>query len=414
MNDNRGLGGELRELALLFARLGATAFGGPLAHIAMMEDEVVTRRKWLDRQHFLDLIGATNLIPGPNSTEVAIHIGALRAGWPGLIVAGTCFILPAMLIVLCLAWLYKEYGYTPQASSILYGVKPVVMAIVAQALWKLAQTAIKGAFTVAITVAAIGGILLGVSEIVILAVAALIGLVIGFIRHRGTDDKGQSAGDITAETSPSPNDAMQDEAEAVSRRAPLLLLTLAPAASASPTLLTLFLVFLKIGSILYGSGYVLIAFLRADFVQRTGWLTDRQLLDAVAMGQITPGPVSTTATFIGYQLAGVPGALVATLGIFLPSFCFVGLLFVLMDRIRNSPPLRHFLDAVNAASLALMAVVTVQLMLPSLPDIFTRVVALVSLVILARTKLNSVWLVAAGAGLGLTINTLQSGRPPWG
>jgi chromate transporter len=290
----------LRELALLFLRLGTTAFGGPAAHIAMMEDEVVRRRKWLTSEEFLDLLGATNLIPGPNSTEMAIHVGHRRGGWPGLLVASSCFIVPAALIVLAFAWCYMRYRSLPETDAVLYGVKPVIIAIVLQALWGLARSAVKNRLLGVVGAAAVVASFFGVNEIALLfAAGALVAMVRGARRARG--------------------------------RPPALLLAApgvpmggaAAAAAASFSLGILFLTFLKIGAVLFGSGYVLLAFLRADLVHRLHWLTEGQLLDAVAVGQVTPGPVFTTATFIGYMLGGLPGAVVATVGIFLPAFVFV-------------------------------------------------------------------------------------------
>lgn len=373
---------RLAEVARLFLRLGVTAFGGPAAHIAMMHDETVKRRKWLSDQEFLDLVGATNLIPGPNSTEMAIHIGFRQAGWRGLIVGGACFIGPAMLIVLALAWVYVRFGTLPQAEWLLYGVKPVVIAIVLQALWGLGRKAIRG--PVLATVAAVVIVLyfLGVNEIVLLLAGGLaVTLSLNVRRFTG-------------------------------RTMSFVLLPLgaaagAPQIAASHSLSVLFFTFLKIGSVLYGSGYVLLAFLRSDFVLRLGWLTDQQLLDAVAIGQVTPGPVFTTATFIGYLIAGMPGALLATLGIFLPSFIFVAISNPLIPRIRNSPWISSLLDGVNAASLGLMAAVTWQLGRASLIDAVTAVLAVTSLILLLRFRINSTWLIAGGALTGLLTTALR-------
>lgn len=366
---------HLKEVALLFLRLGFTAFGGPAAHIAIMHDETVKRRKWLSDQEFLDLVGATNLIPGPNSTEMAIHTGFLRAGWPGLLAAGVSFIAPAMLIVLALAWVYVRYGATPTAEWLLYGIKPVVIAIIAQALWNLGRKAVKGALTAAIGVVVFAGYFLGLNEIALLFAGGLVAmLVMNFQRLR----------------------ARQMQALLL----PLAAIGLSLQATIPFSLPMLFLSFLKIGSVLYGSGYVLLAFLRADFVVRYGWLTDQQLIDAVAIGQLTPGPVFTTATFIGYILGGVPGALLATLGIFLPSFIFVAISNPLIPRLRNSPWMSGLLDGVNAASLGLMAAVTWQLAQASLIDPLTILVALISFALLVRFQLNSTWLIAGGALVG--------------
>lgn len=369
------------EVAKIFTRLGITAFGGPAAHIAMMHDEVVKRRKWLTEQHFLDMLGATNLIPGPNSTEMAIHTGYMRAGFGGLIAAGVCFIAPAFLIVLAFAWIYVEFGTTPAANGLLYGVKPVVMAVIIQALWGLGKKALKGPLTVIAGVAVLALYFININILLLLIGGGLV-VMLGqnWQRLRGKT----LAGFLP----------------------PLLGLTL-PAMSGEPFSLSwLFLVFLKIGAVLYGSGYVLLAFLQADLVTRLGWLTEQQLLDAVAVGQVTPGPVFTTATFIGYILGGVPGAIVATVGIFLPSFIFVAISNPLISRLRNSPWTGGLLDGVNAASLGLMAGVTWQLGLASLVDSLTIGLALISALLLLHFKVNSTWLIVGGAIAGLLVSQL--------
>jgi chromate transporter len=374
---------SLREVTRLFLRLGFTAFGGPAAHIAMMHDEVVTRRKWMAEQEFLDMVGATNLVPGPNSTEIAIHLGYVRAGWRGLIAAGVCFIMPAVLIVLALAWLYVEYGSTPQGDALMYGIKPVIIAIVVQALYRLVPTALKGPVLAAVGVGAAAAYLLGVNELVVLFGGALLVVAVQAVRR------------------------FPDAAAAI---LPLVGLPrwLSQTAVESPISLDrIFLIFLKVGALLYGSGYVLLAFLRNDLVVNYGWLTDQQLLDAVAIGQFTPGPVFTTATFIGYLLAGVPGAVVATLGIFLPSFLFVGLLTRIMPHIRKSPWTAAFLDGVNVAALGLMAGVTWQLGRAALIDPPTVLLAIVAAILLFRFKLNSAWLVLAGGLIGLGLAYLS-------
>lgn len=372
---------RLRELALIFLRLGATSFGGPAAHIALMEQEFVQKRGWLDRQHFLDLVGATNIIPGPNSTELAIYIGQQRAGRAGLWVAGACFIFPAVVIVLAIAWFYQRFGALPAVEAMLRGIAPVVVAIVAQALWKFADTALKTPLAIAVAVGALALQISGVPELAIIALAALAGLAFGFARRK-----------------PAPCD---DQSTKLS---PAFFALAAPGLVANKVV-GLFFVFLKIGSIIYGSGYVLLAYLRSDLVERLGWISDKQLLDAVAVGQMTTGPVFTTATFIGYNIAGLPGAFAATLGIFLPSFVFVGLLASLLDKVKTSPLLRAFLDSVNAASLALMAAVTWQLAKHALwpGDVLSLpalALALLALIALLRTKINSAWLILAGALCG--------------
>jgi chromate transporter len=366
---------RLIEVAMLFLRLGVTAFGGPAAHIAIMRDEVVKKHKWITEQEFLDLFGAANLIPGPTSTETAIYLGYRRVGWMGLVLAGICFIFPAMMIVLALSWAYVRYGTTSWASGILYGIMPVVMAIIAQALWGLGRKAVKNWLTGVVGLCAVGLYLLGVNILIILLLAGLV-VMIGGNLSRIKDIP--MAGFLLP-------------------IAGLNLLTI----STPFSLTLLFLNFLKIGATLYGSGYVLLAFLRADFVLHLGWLTDKQLIDAIAIGQITPGPVFTTATFIGYLLGGIPGALLATLGIFLPSFIFVALSSLFIKRIRNSSWASSFLDGVNAASLGLMLAVSIQVASTALIDPLTIGVAVICLIILIRFQTNSTWLIAGGALIGL-------------
>lgn len=388
MPPNRDRSTSLWELGLLFLKLGTIAFGGPAAHIAMMEEEVVRRRKWLSRDKFLDLLGATNLIPGPNSTEMAIHIGYLRAGWPGLLVAGSCFILPAAIIVFGFAWAYVRYGSLPETARILYGVKPVIIVIVLQALWALARTAAKTKLLGAIGLVATVLAFLRVNELLVLF-AAGVAVVVWHTIVAGRESRKHT------------------------RRSFFLPISLSAIIQATTTtvtttgaavgLLPLFLFFLKVGSVLFGSGYVLLAFLRGDLVERWHWLTNAQLLDAVAVGQVTPGPVFTTATFIGYVLAGPKGAVVATVGIFLPAFVFVAVSGPLVPRIRRSPTAGNFLDGVIVASLALMVVVTYELGKAALVDLPTIGLALISAVLLFRWKVNSAWLVLGGAALGFLI-----------
>ena len=378
------LRGDLAEVAQVSLKLGFTAFGGPAAHIAMLREEVVTRRRWLSDEYFVDLIGATNLIPGPNSTEMVIHVGYLRAGWRGLIVGGALFILPAAAMVLALAWAYVHYGSTLAGESLLYGIKPVVIAVVAQALWGLGRTAVKGPFLLAVGAAAAALYLLGFNELAILFGGALLVLL---VREglRALPWRPGAAAALPFGALPIP-------------ALPALLLQ---AAIVPVSLTTLFLTFLKIGAVLYGSGYVLLAFLRADFVERLGWLTDQQLLDAVAVGQFTPGPVFTTATFVGYLVAGVPGAVLATLGIFLPSFFFVALLHPLVPRLRRSPWTATLLDGVNVAALGLMAGVAWQLGRDAIVDPLTALLALTAAVLLIRFRVNSAWLVIGGGVIGI-------------
>lgn len=368
---------RLKEVAYLFLKLGTIGFGGPAAHIAMMHNEVVKRRKWMSEERFLDLLGATYLIPGPNSTEMAIHTGFVRAGWLGLITGGVSFILPAMLIVLALAWVYMRFGSTPHAGWIFYGIKPVIIAIILQALWDLGKKAVRDLFAVLVVVVVIILYFLGINEIALLICAGLAVMLI--------------------------NNAKRLTKHSL----PIFSLLATPVVPFTAVKMfgqpLLFLIFLKIGSVLYGSGYVLLTYLRADFVARSGWLTDKQLLDAIAVGQVTPGPVLTTATFIGFILGGVKGALLATLGIFLPSFIFVAVTNPLIPRIRKSAWSGSLLDGVNVASMGLIAGVTWQLGSASLVDLLTISLALLSLWLLVRFKINSTWLIAGGAIVGLLI-----------
>jgi chromate transporter len=362
--------GRLREVALVFLKLGTVGFGGPAAHVALMHDEVVRRRRWLSEAEFLDLVGAVNLIPGPNSTELAIHLGYRRAGWAGLWLAGACFILPAFLAVLGCAWAYVRYGSLPQVASALYGAKPAILAVVALALWSLGRTALKDLATAGLAAVVLVLWVGGVHELVLLAASGLLVAAARGGRGRGA------------------------------------VLALAPgvaAAAGSPVpfhVSTLFFTFVKIGSVLFGSGYVLLAFLHADFVVRLGWLTEAQLLDAVAVGQVTPGPLFTTATFVGYLLDGLRGASVATLGIFLPAFAFVALSLPLVPRVRRSPLASHFLDGVNAASWALMAGVSVRLARGAVVDGLTAVLAAAALW-LAWRRVSTTLLVVGAALVGV-------------
>jgi chromate transporter len=371
----------LSELASLFLKLGTTAFGGPVAHIAMMEDEVVRRRGWLNHEQFLDYLGATNLIPGPNSTELAIHIGQARAGWRGLLTAGVSFILPAALIVTAVAWLYIRFGRLPAAAGLLWGMKPVVIAIVCQALWRLAQTAVKTVGLGLLGAAAIAAVAAGLHELIVLAGAAVAMAAVPLVRGRTLPGLGLAV--------------------VLSRPRTVTATAALGAIAAAPVSLSgLFLVFVKAGAVLFGSGYVLLAFLRADLVERLGWLTEAQLLDAIAVGQVTPGPVFTTATFVGYVLAGVPGAAVATVGIFLPAFIFVAISGPLVPLIRRSPIAGSMLDGVNVASLALMTVVLWQLARGTFVDRGAVAIGIVSIMTLAFWRFNSAWLIIAGAALG--------------
>lgn len=377
---------RLREVAQVFLKLGTLAFGGPAAHIGMMRDEVVRRRQWLSDQEFLDLLGAAHLIPGPNSTEMTIFLGAHRAGWRGLIIGGVSFIVPAMLIVMAFGWLYVQFGTLPQMEWLLYGVKPVMVAIIAQAVLELSKRAIKGPLTLIVGLLALTFYAFGVAEIPLLIAG---GVLVMLIQNRS---RLRWRGGAPAAFSLSLGGSL----------APIA------AAAATPFSYTqLFWSFFKIGAVLYGSGYVLIAFMQTEFVQNLGWLTNQQLLDAIVVGQITPGPVFASATFVGFILGGVPGAIIATIGIFLPAFILVATVRPFVPRLRQSPWFSALLDGVNVVSLALVVGVTVGLARVSLIDPLTMAIAVLSLVVLLRLKLNSTWLVLGGALIGLLAFSLR-------
>ena len=387
---------RLKELARLFFKLGVIGFGGPNAHIAMMEDEVVKTRQWLSRDQFLDLLGATNLIPGPNSTEMAIHIGYLYAGWLGLMVAGVGFILPAVLITTGFAWGYVAFGAVPQVAFLLYGIKPAVLAVVLDALWRLSKKAVK---TRKLLVVAIAVALLvwfaQVNEIIALLLGGLLGMI-----WLQLPDQGNSSDEQALVTSIAIGAASKA--------------TAAIGAASQVSLWKLGLSFLKIGSILFGGGYVLLSFVQGELVEGYGWLTQQQLLDAIAIGQLTPGPILSTATFIDYVIAGVPGAVVATVGIFLPSFIWVVALNPLIPYLRRSKWSSAFLDAVNVSALALMAVVTLQLAISTLGrstapymDIWAVLIAIASAVLAIRFRVNAAWLVLGGAAIGWVVFSLR-------
>lgn len=373
---------RLLEIAQVFFKLGVIGFGGPAAHIAMMEEEVVTRREWIDRSRFLDLIGATNLIPGPNSTEMAIHLGYIQGGFFGLILAGVCFLFPAVLITGIFAWVYVSFGDLPQIAPLFYGIKPAVLAVILGALWKLGKKAIKGYQLLLIGFGVAVLLLLGINEII----ALLIGGFVGMLLLQKVFPKETAEGLI-----------------GVLSFGTILKAVAATTAKTVPPLWKLGLFFLKVGSILFGSGYVLIAFIEGELVNQNGWLTQQQLLDAIAIGQFTPGPVLSTSTFIGYVIAGIPGAIVATLGIFFPSFIFVLILNPLIPKLRNSAWTSAFLDAVNVSAVGLMAVVTLQLayslFLQPL-DYIAISIFILGAIALFRFKLSPLWLVLGGAILG--------------
>lgn len=378
---------EIGRLAALFIKLGTTAFGGPAAHIAMIEEEVVIRRRWLERERFLDLLGATNLIPGPNSTEMAIHIGFVRGGLVGLVVAGVSFILPAALITLGFAYAYVKFQTVPQVDALLYGIKPAVIAIILGAVWRLGKTAAKNAALIGLGALVLLIALLGVNEIVALLGGGIVGMLWQMGRRWG---KKRAGTPLLLGLLPFPVSSVGFTATTATPPVPLL---------------SLGLFFLKIGCVLFGSGYVLVAFLQGGLVEQYGWLTQQQLLDAIAIGQFTPGPVLTTATFIGYVLAGLPGAAVATFGIFAPSFLFVLISNPLIPRLRQSAAASAFLDAVNASAIGLMAAVAVELARSTLTDWGAWVIALASAVVVLRYKINSAWLVLGGAAVGWLLKT---------
>ena len=374
---------RLRALATLFLRLGVIAFGGPAAHIAMMRDEVVDRRRWLTDREFLDLVAATNLIPGPNSTEMAIHLGYRHGGIPGLLVAGVSFIFPAALIVGFIAWGYARYGEAPQVGWLMYGIGPVVIAIVAQAIVKLSLSAVRGAALGLTGGTVLALSILGVNELLLLAAGAVIGLALAIGPRSGAAALAGFAAAVATSVS-------QVAAQVASAATPDLPFTL--------TRLTLF--FAKVGSVLFGSGYVLLAFLRADLVERWGWLTDQQLIDAITVGQVTPGPVFTTATFIGYLLGGWAGAALATAAIFTPGFVFVALSQPLIPKLRASRSLSGVLDGVVVASLGLMGAVAWTLARTAVVDLPTAIIAAAAAGLLLWKQPNSTWLILAGAATG--------------
>lgn len=384
---------SMTELARVSLKLGFTAFGGPAAHIAMLHDETVTRREWTTEQEFLDMLGVTNIIPGPNSTEMVMSTGYEHQGWRGMLVSGTLFILPAATIVLALSWVYMRYGTTPEGTWLLYGIKPVIIAVVLQALVLLGRAAIKGPWLGLVGLAALALYLLGVNELVILFGGGILVMLAARLR--------QVPPGVSALIGLLPGQPVGFSAWATT------------VATAEPySNLVLFLTFLKIGSVLYGSGYVLVAFLRNDFVERLGWLTEQQLLDAIAIGQVTPGPVFTTATFVGYLTGGFTGAVLATIAIFLPAFIFVALATPFLPRLRASPWISSLLDGLNVAAIGLMAAVAWQLGRSAIVDWVTLALAVGAAVLLVRFRVNSTWLVLAGGVVGLVAMSAGFGPGP--
>lgn len=367
---------RIREVALVFFKLGCFAFGGPAAHIAMMEDEIIEKRKWMSRDYFLDLIGTTNLIPGPNSTEMTMHCGYERAGKTGLFVAGLAFILPATVITAILAYLYTEYGKLPEVEPFIYGIKPAVLAIIASAILKLGKKAVKSTELIVLGVLVLVASLLGVNEVVALLSAGVLGMIYFYLKNN-TISK-------------------------INSISPIILFLGIHATVAKISTLKLFLIFLKVGAILYGSGYVLFAYLDAELVSR-GLLTRAELIDAIAIGQFTPGPVLSTSTFIGYQLSGFTGALAATAGIFLPSFLFVLILNPFIPRMRNSKILRYFLDSVNVAAVAVMLAVLLVMAKDTLIEWQSISIAVFAAILTFKTKISTIWTITLGAILGFVL-----------
>lgn len=374
---------RLREITLVFLKLGATAFGGPAAHVAMMEEEIISKRKWISKEKFMDFYGATNLLPGPNSTELAIHLGYERGGIIGLILGGVSFILPAMLSVIVLAIIYGRYGELPEISGISYGIKPVVIAIILQALIRLAKSVLKNIPIIVISIIVVVLSFLGLHEILLLASAGVIMMLI--VNRKKLN---------------------YNKLPMFATYFPIYSAGINGKVDKHISLPGVFLNFLKIGSVLYGSGYVLLAFMEADFVERLGLITSEQLIDAVSVGQITPGPVFTTATFVGYLIRGIPGAILATIGIFLPAFILVGALNRVIPKLRESTWFGGFLDGLNGASLALIAVVNWKLGVSSIIDVPTAILALVSLLLVFRFKINSAWLILGGGFIGYLLTVI--------
>ena len=371
---------EIKEIARIFLKLGIIGFGGPAAHIAMMQDEVVVKRKWLTEQRFLDLIGATNLIPGPNSTEMAIHIGYEKGGWRGLIIAGLCFILPAVFITGIFAWLYKQYGQLPEVLPFVYGIKPAIIAIILGAIFPLAKKSLKSTELIIIGLLVLVGSLFNINEIYLMFGAGFFALFLSYIRNNKQNN--------------------------LNSFLPLTLLQIINTTILSATNAKLFWIFLKIGSILYGSGYVLFAFLDTELVA-TGLLSRQQLIDAIAVGQLTPGPVFSSVTFVGYQINGFTGALVSTLAIFIPSFVFVALLSPLVKKMRDSKLFSAFLDAVNVASVAIIVAVCFDMGKETITDWRTLFIAILSIAIaFGYRKINSAFVVLGGSIIGYLLTLI--------
>jgi chromate transporter len=371
---------SLREIALLFLKLGSITFGGPAAGAALMEQEIVAKRRWLTPDHYLDLLAATNLVPGANVVEMALHVGYLRAGWRGLMVAGVAFISPAFLVSLALSWIYVRFGALPQGQALLYGIGPAVLAIVLVAGYRLGRAALKDRIMVGMGIASLVAALVGVNAVVVLLAAGVAGVLVVVLRRR-------------------PPSALALVPLLLAN--PLFVMPSQTLAWLDDRLVRLGLFFLKVGTLLFGSGMVLFAFIQDDVVAGYGWLTEEQLLDAIAVGQMTPGPVLSSATFIGYLVAGTPGAVIATLAIFLPSFVITALIGPFIPRLRRSPMLQAFLRSVNAAVVALILAVSVSLFQAAIIDVWTALLLLGGLTALVRFRLDTLWLIGGGALFGL-------------
>jgi chromate transporter len=394
----------LKELAHVFLKLGSIAFGGPVAHIAMMEEEIVRRRKWITREYFLDLVGATNLIPGPNSTEMAIHIGYVRAGWSGLATAGICFIVPAGLITAVFAWAYVKFGSLPKVAPFLYGMKPAVLAVMLSGLWRLGRTAVKNWQLFVIGLGVTIASLLRVDEVAALLIGGSVGMIWLRLSTPGKTPLGKK---IIIGLASSTIYSILGKGRGFAQT--LTIATVAVGGPAGSYLWKLGLFFLKVGAVLFGGGYVLVAFLEGGLVHDYGWLSQQQLLDAIAIGQFTPGPVLSAATFIGYLIAGMPGAVVATAAIFFPSFFFVAALNPVVPKLRQSLWTSAFLDAVNISSVALMLAVIVKLGQTTLVNWPTSLIAIASAAAAFRWRLNGFWLVLGGATAGWLLSALGLG-----
>jgi chromate transporter len=390
MRDNRAAMSEtiktkkenrLGEIAVAFLRLGFIAFGGAVAHIALMEEEFVRRRGWLSREEFVDRVGAVNLLPGPSSTELAIYLGQLRGGFPGLLIAGAAFILPSALIMCVMAWAYVRYGALPQIAGALWGVKPVVVVLIAQAVWSLGKTVLKSR-----ELMVIAAIVLGLAAMHVATVALLIGTGVAWIVANRFGQNGDGQNGIAAVAAGAAGGAAG---------------VASGAATVAATTAGVFVYFLKIGALLFGTGYVLLAVLREDLVTRMHWLSESQLLDGIAVSQATPGPFFTVATFLGYVLSGWRGAGLATVGMFVPAFVYVAVTANVLPRLRKSPTASAFLDGVNAAAVALMAFVGFQFAREVVVTPLAAVIAAVSAVLAFRFKVNSAWLILGGAVCGL-------------